>query len=513
MDRPSIWTATARPPRFPSLDTSLSADVAVVGGGIAGVTAALLLQRAGAEVVLLEARQLGSGETGRSTAHLTEVLDTRYHALESSFGLDGARAAAASSRAALDRIEALVDELDAPCGFARVPAFLVARDASQRRELERELAAMQRAGLDAGWTDALPWPVEHAGAVRIERQARFHPLEYLRELSARAAAAGARLFEGTRVRTVRDGRPPRVVADGGTVTAAEVLVLTNHPVSGRFGVHTKIAAYRTYVIALGPVPMREASDALLWDLDDPYHYVRTHETRDGTFVIVGGEDHKTGHEGASPARFAALEAWSRRLVGAAPVAHRWSGQIIEPADGLPFIGRHPGARHVHDGTGFAGNGMTFGTLAGMVLADAVRQVPNPWAALFDARRVRPLAQARRFVAENADVAARLARNRVRRGERADVTTLRPGEGRLVREGGKMLAVSRRLDGSLSVRSAVCPHLGCHVQWNGAERSWDCPCHGSRYDSAGAVLNGPATRELGDAEGAGAALETAPPERP
>jgi glycine/D-amino acid oxidase-like deaminating enzyme/nitrite reductase/ring-hydroxylating ferredoxin subunit len=501
MDRPSLWIATARPPPFPSLDTSLSTDVTVVGGGIAGVTAALLLQRAGAEVVLLEARRIAARETGRSTAHLTEVLDTRYHALESSFGADAASAAAASSRAAIDRIEAIAGELDAPCGFARVPGFLVARDAAQRRELERELPAMLRAGLDAGWTDALPWPLEHAGAVRVERQARFHPVEYLRELVARAQAAGVRVFEGTRVREVRDGRPCSVLTDRGSVVSGDVLVLTNQPVSGRFGVHMKIAAYRTYAVALGPVPPDpERADGLLWDLDDPYHHVRAHETPGGTFVIVGGEDHKTGHEGASPARFAALEAWARPLVGDAPVAHRWSGQIIVPADGLPFIGRHPGAGHVHDGTGFSGNGMTFGTLAGMILADAVQRVPNPWAALYDARRVRPLAQARRFVAANADVAARLARDRLRRGEPSDLATLPRGEGRLVREGGKVLAVSRREDGSLCVRSAVCPHLGCHVQWNSAERSWDCPCHGSRYEATGAVLNGPTTRELDQAEG-------------
>jgi len=501
MDRPSLWTATARAPRFPPLESSLSADVVVVGGGIAGVTAALLLQRSGAEVVLLEARRLGEGETGHTTAHLTEVLDTRYHALESSFGLDGARAAAASSRAAIDRIEALVGELDAPCGFSRVPAFLVARTAEQRRELEVELEAMLRVGLDAGWTDALPYPVESRGAVRIERQAQLHPLEYLRELSARAAAAGARIFEGARVREIRDGRPASVVTDRGSVTARDVLVLTNHPISGRFGVHTKIADYRTYVIALGPVAPPAGAEGLLWDLDHPYHYVRTHATPDGTFLVVGGEDHKTGHEGATTARFAALEAWARPLWPVSLVAHRWSGQVVEPADGLPFIGRHPGAKHVHDGTGFSGSGMTFGTLAAMVLADAVSGVPNPWAALYDARRVRPLAQARRFVAENADVAARLARDRVRGGRPAPagVGSITPGEGRLVREGGKVLAVARRGDGSLSVRSAVCPHLGCHVQWNAAEESWDCPCHGSRFEAEGGVLHGPSTRELGEAE--------------
>jgi Rieske Fe-S protein len=227
--------------------------------------------------------------------------------------------------------------------------------------------------------------------------------------------------------------------------------------------------------------------------------VRTQTTPEGTFLVVGGEDHKTGHAGATPTRFAALEAWARPLWPEPRVAYRWSGQVVEPADGLPFIGRHPGARHVHDGTGFSGNGMTFGTLAGMMLSDAVSDVPNPWAALYDARRIRPFAQAKRFAVENADVAVRLARDHTRRGDAGDVESIPRGEGRLVREHGKVLAVARRDDGTLCVRSAVCPHLGCHVQWNAAEKSWDCPCHGSRYDAEGAVLHGPSTRELARAE--------------
>ncbi|ABS25931.1 Rieske (2Fe-2S) domain protein [Anaeromyxobacter sp. Fw109-5] len=226
---------------------------------------------------------------------------------------------------------------------------------------------------------------------------------------------------------------------------------------------------------------------------------------------MGGEDHKTGHERHARARFSALEAWARHLAPDAPVAHRWSGQIVESADGLPFIGRSPGADRVFTATGFSGNGITFGSLAGELLAQEVLGAPSPFASLYEAGRVRPLAQARRFLAENADVAAALARDRLSRGDVASIDDVPAGEGRLVRSGGRMLAVSRDLSGALRIRSAVCRHLGCHVQWNDAEGSWDCPCHGSRYDAAGAVLNGPTTRPLEEEEAPGArAADEGPP---
>jgi glycine/D-amino acid oxidase-like deaminating enzyme/nitrite reductase/ring-hydroxylating ferredoxin subunit len=505
MTLPSLWTETARVPAYAPLTSDAEADVVVVGGGIAGLTGALLLQRAGKRVILIEGDHIGAGETGRTTAHLTEVLDSRYHVLESKFGRDGARAAAASSRAALDRIQAFVREFgdghtgeagEGACGFTRVPAYLYAESEDQRAELEKELASLQRVGCDAAWTDAcpLPWPVR--GAVRIEGQGKLHPIEYLHEMSSRLIAAGGRIFEGTRMCDVEDGEPCRVNTTGGTLTAKDVLVMTNAPTSSRFALHTKIAAYRTYAIAVRlPQPF---PPGLFWDLQDPYHYLRSHHTAIGTFLIIGGEDHKTGKETDTDARFARLAAYTRTHFPEAQVSYQWSGQIIEPSDGLPFIGKNAGAEHVYVATGFSGNGMTFGTLSGMILADAVVGVANPWAKLYRATRIKPLAQVREYVAENVDYPATLARDRLAASEVAGVHEIPRGQGRLLREHGKMLAVYRDQEGALHARSAVCTHLGCHVRWNNAESSWDCPCHGSRFGVNGAVVNGPATKELAEA---------------
>jgi glycine/D-amino acid oxidase-like deaminating enzyme/nitrite reductase/ring-hydroxylating ferredoxin subunit len=493
MERSSLWTERTRLPEFPALKQNLDTEVAVVGGGIAGVTAALMLARAGKRVALIEARRLGSGETGNTTAHLTEVLDSRYHVLESKFGQEGAVLAAASSRAAIDKIEAFVQELALDCSFARVPGYLFARDEQQRSELAKELESLERCVMHAAWTDSFPLKMEIAGAIRIERQARMHPLEYLKGLIAAFVAAGGEVFEETRLRDVEDGSPCRLTTTGGVITAKDVLVLTNSPVSTKFAFHTKVAAYRTYALALRlrtPFP-----DALFWDLDDPYHYVRKQESAAGSFVIVGGEDHKTGQREDSASSYQALGEWAATHFGPLEIAARWSGQVMEPADGLPFIGKNAHNDHVFTATGFSGNGITFGTLSALMLTDAVLGQKNAWAELYDSNRKKPLAQAREVFAENLNVVSRVVKDRFVPREISDPDEIPRGEGRLVRAHGKMLAVYRDDAGETHVRSAVCTHLGCVVRWNDAERSWDCPCHGSRFDVDGSVLNGPATGPL------------------
>ena len=489
----SFWQVDAPLPPFAALAGDASADVLVVGGGIAGVTAGLLLQRAGKRVILIEARRIGGGETGHTTAHLTELIDARYHTLESKFGRDGARRAGESARASIAQIEALVAELEIACGFERVPEYLYAETEAQRRELERELASLQRAGVSASWVDRLPLPIAVTGALRLERQGRFHPLAYLRALLARFVGAGGVVHEDTRMLAVEDGAPCRVRCERGAISAADVLVLTNAPVSDRIALHPKLAAYRSYALA---APLREPFPAANFsDMQEPYHYVRAHESGAGSWLIVGGEDHKTGKEQDTRQRFERLERYATAHFPIGPVAQRWSGQIIEPADGLPLIGHDAGAEHVYVATGFSGTGMTFGTLAAMILSDALLGRANPWASLYEATRFKPLAQGLNVLREGSDFPAALVRDRFTGGEVDGVERVAKGEGQLVRAHGKTLAVYRDERGDVHACSAVCTHLGCHVHWNRAERSWDCPCHGSRFDVDGSVLNGPATKPL------------------
>lgn len=488
----SLWTLTAPPRDFLALPGDLTVDVAVIGGGMAGLTTAWLLKRAGKRVAVLEMHRILSGQTGQTTAHLTELLDTPYTTLRRDFGEKGARLAASSSRAAMEQIAALSEELGIDCDFHRVPLYRYAETDKEWHELEREVAAAREAGLLATLTGDVPLPYPVKGALRVEDQALFHPRKYLLGLADRISGDGSYLFENTRVTDVQDGSPCRVVTDRGTVTAAAVVEATTTPLNRVF-MHTKLYPYRTYAVA-GPLegPLEPGQ---YYDSRDPYHYIRTQPVDGQTYVIVGGEDHKVGTEEDTDRCFAALEEFTRRHLPVTRITHRWSGQVIEPADGLAYIGRNSASGHVYVATGFSGTGMTFGTLAGMILSDLILGRENPYAALYEATRVKPQAGAKDFIHENAEVAFRWVADRLSRPDGRKLADVAPGEAKVLEVEGQKVAVYREENGTTHAVSPVCTHLGCHVHWNGAERSWDCPCHGARYSPTGKVLNGPAVKDL------------------
>lgn len=491
----SLWMTSADLPAFGALDRDATADILVIGGGIAGLTTALLLQEAGRSVMVVDANRIGMGETGYTTAHITEILDVHYADLEHKFGQAKALLAAESSRAAIKQIEEIVERIGAvDSAFSRLPGYLFAATPEQRNLLDSEFASLRRMQADVSWTDSTPLPFETFGSVRIENQAQFHPLAYIKAQATHLVNQGGQIFENTRVLDVEDGNPCSVKTQFGTVKANAVFVLTNVPISNRVAIHTKIAAYRTYVIA-APVPSRPLERALYWDFAKPYHYIRQHETRHRTSIVVGGEDHKTGHERETQLCWLRLENYARENLGIDTISHRWSGQIIEPCDGLPYVGVNTAAKNIYVATGFSGTGMTFGTLAAMILRDQFLKRDNRYSELYDATRVNPLAQSRRFVNENVDYPKEVIRNRIATGEVKSADEIPAGEGRVMRVRGHMLAVYRDDTNNVHVRSAVCTHLGCFVKWNTAEKSWDCPCHGSRFGVDGKVINGPATREL------------------
>lgn len=505
----SIWMATAETPAGVPLAEDTRADVVIVGAGISGMTTAYLLAREGKSVVVLDDGPIGGGMTERTTAHLVNALDDRYYELERLHGESGARLAAESHTAAIDRIEAIVKEEKIDCEFERLDGYLFVPPGDSKQQLEDELKAAHRAGLtEIEIIERAPIKDFDTGrCLRFPQQAQFHPLKYLTGLAEAIVRDGGRIYTGTHAGKIEGGRQARVETESGHVVAAgAVVVATNTPVNDRLAIHTKQAPYITYVIG-ARVPRGSVERALYWDTPDPYHYVRIESAeglddegkkRDYDILIVGGEDHKTGQSDDANKRYAYLERWTRtRWPMIEEVEFRWSGQVMEPVDGLAFIGRNPmDADNVFIATGDSGNGMTHGTIAGILLADLIQGRANKWEEIYDPSR-KTLKALPEFAKENLNVAAQYT-DLVTPGDVDSTAEIKPNDGAIIRRGLSKVAVYRDEEGALHERSAVCVHLGCIVDWNSKEKTWDCPCHGSRYDAYGKVFQGPANKDLNPA---------------
>jgi glycine/D-amino acid oxidase-like deaminating enzyme/nitrite reductase/ring-hydroxylating ferredoxin subunit len=492
----SPWRASVDLPSYAPLTGDTTADVCVVGAGIAGLTTAYFLTQIGQSVVVLDDGAIGSGMTGATTAHLANAIDDRYLEIARVHGPEGARLAAESHTAAIDTIADIVAREHIACDFARVDGYLFCAPGHTEELLDRERDAAHAAGLSGVVKLArAPVPFDTGACLRFPGQAQFHPLRYLAGLADAVERGGGRIHTGTHATGIEGGRQARVTTERGAVSAAHVVVATNVPVNDRLVIHTKQAPYMTYAIG-ARLPRHTVAPALFWDTGDPYHYVRLHPLGAAhDLLIVGGEDHKSGQAEDIAERHPRLERWAReRFAGLGAVEYRWAGQVMETVDGLAFIGRNPlDHDNVYTVTGDSGMGLTHGTIAGLILCDLVQGRPNPWAALYDPGRITPGA-AGAFLRETANVAAQYGAW-LTPGDVAAVEQIARDAGAVVRRGASKVAVYRDNAGALHERSAVCPHLGCVVAWNPAAKTWDCPCHGSRFDRFGAVINGPANADL------------------
>ncbi len=495
----SIWSATAPALRLPSLRGNAKADVCVVGAGIAGLTTGYLLAKEGRSVIVIDKVSVGQGETTNTSAHLSNEIDATYRSIARLHGEKGARLAAESHTAAITKIETIVSAENIDCDFTRVDGYLFCGPEDDQKTLDQELEAAQAAGIKVTQVPALPFHSTELPCLRFPNQAQFHATKYMVGLARAFKRAGGKLYAKTEAEEIKGGNPAKVTTDKGhTITADAVVVATNTPVNDWVIMHTKQAAYRTYVIGV-EVPLDSVPPALYWDTEDPFHYVRLQRAENGEgsrdFLIIGGEDHKTGQTEDLENRYARLLSWGRtHFPGLRDPQYRWSGQIMDTLDGLAFIGRNPGdEQNVYIATGDSGVGLTHGTIAGMLITDLIMGRENGWSVLYDPARKSPLA-ALTFAKENLNVAAQYG-SWLTPGEVSNVDEIQAGGGAIMRKGLSKIAVHRDSAGKLHERSAVCTHLGCIVAWNATESSWDCPCHGSRFNPDGKVLNGPAIAPL------------------
>ena len=500
----SYWMQELPIVKAPALSQDAVCDVVVIGSGIAGLSTAYELARLGKSVIVIDRGEIGSGMTSRTTAHLANELDDFYSELIRVRGEKDARLYNDSQVAAINRVEAICRDEDIDCQFRRLDAFLVPTDEGPVSDLQEEFDACRKIGVDVEWADRAPIDGFETGrCLRFPNQARFHPTRYLRGLAEAIQRNGGRLFANTAY-VDHDEQDDAVIiqTDGGPkVRASSAVFATNSPVNDRVAIHTKQIPDRTYVIA-GRVPKGSVPDILLWDTFEAYHYARIQEIDDSTdLLIVGGEDHRSGEVHDMDARLASLADWTRKRFPAFQKAeYSWSGQVLEPMDFMPFSGLNPGDKRIYIHTGDSGQGITNGVAGSLTIAPLILGNESRYAEILDPGRKSLTSKVSlgEFVRGQAGAVSNLAEY-LGPGEISSADDLKPGEGGILREGVSKVAVYKTAEGEILRRSAVCTHVGCIVHWNGFERCWDCPCHGSQFAPDGQVLNGPAVRPLASAD--------------
>jgi glycine/D-amino acid oxidase-like deaminating enzyme/nitrite reductase/ring-hydroxylating ferredoxin subunit len=490
----SLWLHTAQSREFPALEGDLAVEVAVVGGGIVGLSVAQLLVEEGLDVAVIDAGRVGRGVTAGTTAKISSLHGLIYARLESSFGEEGARIYGEANEAGLRHIAATADALGIDCDLRPRPNYTYADSRDDLGKIEDEVEAAGRAGLPASYVDDVPLPFDVAGAIRFDDQAEFHPLKYLFGLAARLSEQGCRIFEHTGATGVSDGAPATIETKRGSVRADHVVVTTHFPFLDRGLFFARVHPERSYAVA-GPAP-GAVPEGMFLSAGQPTRSIRFHPGAGGELVLVGGEGHKVGQGGPTGRRYAVLEEFARQHFGVESFEYRWSTQDNMPLDGVPYIGAlTPVSKRLYVATGFKKWGLAHAGAAAMILRDALLGRDNAWASLYDASRLGPLSSVSPFIKENLNVAFHFFADRVTRRSLAPAADLAPGDGRVLARRERQVAVSRDMEGVLRAVSARCTHLGCIVNWNDAERSWDCPCHGSRFAPDGTVLHGPATQPL------------------
>lgn len=490
-----VWMATAQGPPWPQLSATVSVDVAIIGGGFAGLMTAYLMKRAGLSVAVLESRQILSGVTGHTTAKVTSLHGLIYDHLLKAFGQEQARMYGEANQAAIEKIAGLIHDLDIYCDFVRRPSYTYAETEQALPTIEAEVKAAQKAGLPASFVDEVPIPRKSRGAVCFENQAQFHPVKFLIPIATQIPGNGSYLFEKSRAMHLEEGEPCRVKTDHGLVKARDVIIATNFPVLSTSGLYfARLYPKRSYVV--GARVNQPFPNGMFQGADESQLSFRSTPTEEGEILIIGGGEHKTGHAGSTIACYRELIQHVKETYEKAEILYRWSTQDNVSADSVPYIGKmHPLSNHTYVATGFRQWGMTTSVVAAMVLTDIVRERQNPWSGLFDPGRFKGgSGAARRLWSENKDVAREFIGSRISR-PKGQVEELGPDEAEVVDLQGERAAAYRDAGNELHVVDPTCTHLQCIVRWNNGERSWDCPCHGSRFNYDGEVIHGPAVKDL------------------
>ncbi|RYD82597.1 MAG: FAD-dependent oxidoreductase [Sphingobacteriales bacterium] len=497
MEKISIWNGTGKTGhQFPPLIGNKNTGTVIIGGGITGVMTAYFLAQKGVETILVEALDIAGGTTSHSTGNLYCMVDEKLQKVRSKFDADKAHKVAQSRQATVDYIEQLVNQHNIACDFIRAPFYLYAFDEKDNSVIEKEYEATTEAGISATLLDNMPnLPYKTGKALEVPNQAQFHPLKFVQGMANIASLMGVQIYERTKMLKYKHEKDAYIVhTENGSVTAKNIVLATHMP-KGFLPVQTLVYPYREYGVAaklLNPLPA-----GIYWGItEDPKKYsVRPYTHNGENYVMVIGENHKTGHKEDNLENISKLEKFLYEKFDVDEIAYRWGGQHYKSADSIPFIGKSDIGDGLYYATGLATDGLTYGSLAAMILADEISGTKNPWSDVYDPKRFTPMASAKEFLKENADVAAQYLKDLPFKFDAKELDEVKTGEGKVLSVEGKRCAAYRDENNELHVVSAICPHMMCVVHWNKGEKSWDCPCHGSRFTFDGRVIEGPAISDL------------------
>jgi glycine/D-amino acid oxidase-like deaminating enzyme/nitrite reductase/ring-hydroxylating ferredoxin subunit len=497
MDNISRWIDDIKPEQiYPALEQDIETEIVVIGAGIAGITTAYLLAKAGKKVVLIDANNIASGETAFTTAFLTQSIDTSLQKLVERFGEQNAAVVWKNGETAMDKIEIISIEEGIDCGFKRCSAYIFASDEMGKKELENEVKIANKLGFKAEFIAENDLKFENFGYMKLDNQGKFHPRKYLIELTRVAKTLGAQVFENTKASEIKkDGDKYLVKVSKYEILARKVIVTTYNPINASLHVLGNIKSEQSYVLEV-KIQKDSFAEAIYWNTESPYHYFRIDKYEDYDTMIFGGEDHETGKDPDSKRHYDNLEEYLKTKLNITDyeILHTWSGQILSSGDGLPLIGETKDNLLV--ATGFAGNGMTFGTFSAMLFCDIILGNDNEYIDLYKPKR---LNKHMNFFQQGVNYMKEIVEGRIlKKADTNSIDSVVPDSGAVVEMDGKRFAIYKDAAGNITKLSPICTHLGCVVDWNNAEKTWDCPCHGSRYQKDGTVLNGPATKPLAQA---------------
>ncbi|TMI97477.1 MAG: FAD-dependent oxidoreductase [Bacteroidetes bacterium] len=469
-------------------------DVVIVGGGITGISTALLLQKAGKKCLVVEANNLCFGTSGGTTAHLNTLLDTPYTTIIKNFGKENAQLVATATAEAIDLVRSHIADYGIDCEFQEAPAYLFSQTQEQSEELHEIYEACREVGLDVSYNLSLPVNIEFEKAIEVRGQAKFHPVKYVYGLAKAFEDAGGVILQHTRVNGIEDTDGITVETENGNFRTANLIYATHTP-PGINLIHLRVEPWRSYVMAF-TIKNKKYAQELVYDMYDPYHYIRSQKIDEKEYMIVGGEDHKTGAIANSEAGFLRLESYIRKHFDVDEILFKWSSQYFEPADGLPYIGHLPGhPGNIFVASGYGGNGMTYSSVAALLLRRMILKGESPYVRLFDPNRIKPIAGFTTFLKHNVDVLKKFIGTWFDRERLEEFAELAPGEAKVVKYDGEKIALYKDEHGELHAINPMCTHMKCSVAWNNVEQTWDCPCHGSRFSFEGKVLTGPADHDL------------------